>query len=65
MALGHRQIGLLARSVKLWIDECLSPALVGEAQRHGYEATCNRDRGMLGVADPSLLKRVVAEGSCS
>lgn len=48
--------------MKLWIDECLSPALVGEAQRHGYEATCNRDRGMLGVADPSLLKRVVAEG---
>jgi len=47
--------------VKLWIDECLSPALVGEAQSHGYEATCNRDRGMLGVVDPHLLERVVAE----
>jgi predicted nuclease of predicted toxin-antitoxin system len=48
--------------VKLWINECLSPALVGEAQRHGYEATCNRDRGMLGIADPELLERVVTEG---
>jgi hypothetical protein len=48
--------------VKLWIDECLSPALVGEAQRHGFEATCNRDRGLLGAADPDLLERVVAEG---
>lgn len=48
--------------MKLWIDECLSPALVGEAQRRGYEATCNRDRGMLGVTDPQLLERVVADG---
>lgn len=47
--------------MKLWIDECLSPALVGEAQHHGFEATSNRDRGMLGAADPDLLERVVAE----
>jgi hypothetical protein len=38
------RIGLLPRSVKLWIDECLSPTLVGAARRRGYEATCNRNR---------------------
>jgi hypothetical protein len=33
--------------VKLWIDECLSPALVDLAHDLGYEATCTRDRGYL------------------
>lgn len=29
--------------MKLWIDECLTPALVGQTHSHGYEATCTRD----------------------
>jgi predicted nuclease of predicted toxin-antitoxin system len=47
--------------VKLWIDECLTPALVGQAHSHGYEATCTRDRGQLGMRDDELL--AIAVGS--
>jgi predicted nuclease of predicted toxin-antitoxin system len=46
--------------VKLWIDECLSPTLVERANRHGYWATCNRDRDLLGVRD-QVLHRIVIE----
>ena len=28
--------------VKFWIDECLTPMLVGHAHSHGYEATSTR-----------------------
>jgi predicted nuclease of predicted toxin-antitoxin system len=47
--------------VKLWIDECLSPTLVGRANRRGYWATCNRDRDLLGASDKALHKRVIDE----
>jgi hypothetical protein len=39
--------------VKLWIDECLTPALVGVAQRR-CEATCNEYRGLLNAQDEAL-----------
>jgi hypothetical protein len=47
--------------VKLWIDECLTPALVARAHSHGYEATCTRDRGQLGMRDDELLALAVGE----
>jgi len=47
--------------VKLWIDECLSPTLVEQANRRGYWATCNRDRNLLGVRDQPLHKTVIDE----
>jgi Domain of unknown function (DUF5615) len=47
--------------VKFWIDECLTPALVGQAHSHGYEATCTRDRGQLGMRDDDLLAIAVGE----
>jgi predicted nuclease of predicted toxin-antitoxin system len=47
--------------VKLWIDECLSPTLVGRANRRGYWATCNRDRDLLGARDDALHKVVIEE----
>jgi hypothetical protein len=47
--------------VKFWIDECLTPALVGIAHKHGYEATCTRDRGGLGMPDDELLALAVGE----
>ncbi len=47
--------------MKFWIDECLSPTLVGHAHTHGYEATCTRDRGKLGARDDELLALTVAE----
>jgi Domain of unknown function (DUF5615) len=48
--------------VKLWIDECLSPALVGQAHDRGYEATCTRDRGQLGLPDDELIVLAVDQG---
>lgn len=47
--------------MKLWVDECLSPTLVERANRRGYWATCNRDRGLLGASDKLLHERVIAE----
>lgn len=47
--------------MKLWIDECLSPTLVGRANRRGYWATCNRDRDLLGARDDTLHKIVIDE----
>lgn len=47
--------------MKLWIDECLSPTLVGRANRRGYWATCNRDRDLLGIADNNLHEIVINE----
>lgn len=47
--------------MKLWIDECLSPTLVERANRRGYWATCNRDRGLLGVSDKALHEQVIEE----
>ena len=47
--------------MKLWIDECLSPTLVERANQRGYWATCNRDRGLLGIRDEHLHKIVIEE----
>lgn len=48
--------------MKLWFDEDLSPTLVQVANYLGFEATCNRDRGLLGSTDPDLRRLVQAEG---
>jgi hypothetical protein len=45
--------------VKFWIDECLTPVLVAHAHSHGYEATCTRNRGQLGMRDDDLLALAV------
>ncbi len=47
--------------MKLWVDECLSPTLVQQANDRGYWATCNRDRNLLGVPDRALHKTVISE----
>jgi hypothetical protein len=44
---------------KFFIDECLTPELVGMAQDAGFEATCSRNRGMLGLKDWELIRVVV------
>jgi hypothetical protein len=46
--------------VRLWIDECLSPTLVGVAQRR-CEATCNVHRGLLRAKDPVLYDVISQE----
>ena len=48
--------------MKLWFDEDLSPTLVQVANELGFEATCNRDRTMLGRSDQVLRRVVQAEG---
>lgn len=48
--------------MKLWFDEDLSPTLVGVTNELGFEATCNRDRGMLGCSDRSLREQAQEEG---
>lgn len=47
--------------MKLWIDECLSPTLAERANQHGYWATCNRDRDLLGIRDEYLHEIVIEE----
>lgn len=47
--------------MRVWIDECLTPTLVGRANARGYWATCNRDRGLLGTLDEILHPMVVNE----
>jgi predicted nuclease of predicted toxin-antitoxin system len=47
--------------MKLWIDEDLSPSLVDVAHRHGLDATCNRDRSLLGRSDAEVLRHCVDE----
>lgn len=49
-------------SLRLLIDECLSPDLVELAVVAGHiESTCLRDRGLLGTQDWTLMKHVLAE----
>jgi predicted nuclease of predicted toxin-antitoxin system len=48
--------------VKLWFDEDLSPTLVQVVNELGLEATCNRDRAMLGSSDPAPRRAVNDEG---
>jgi predicted nuclease of predicted toxin-antitoxin system len=47
--------------MKLWVDEDLSPSLVKVAQRQGYDAACNRDRGLLGGSDAEVMERCMNE----
>lgn len=47
--------------MRLWIDEDLSPSLVDVAHRHGLDATCNRDRAMLGGSDAEVMRRCIEE----
>jgi predicted nuclease of predicted toxin-antitoxin system len=47
--------------MKLWIDEDLSPSPVDVAHRHGLDATCNRDRSLLGRSDTEVLRHCVNE----
>jgi predicted nuclease of predicted toxin-antitoxin system len=47
--------------MKLWIDEDLSPSLVDVAHRHGLDATCNRDRALLGRSDTEVLRHCIDE----
>lgn len=47
--------------MKLWIDEDLSPSLVEVAHRHGLDAACNRDRGLLGGSDAEIMRRCMDE----
>lgn len=49
-------------SLRLLIDECLSPDLVDLAVAAGHvQSTCLRDRGLLGTQDWTLMKHVLAE----
>ena len=52
----------VGRRVKLGFDEDLSPTLVAIINHHGFQATCNRDRGLLGATDRQLRTIVQAEG---
>jgi predicted nuclease of predicted toxin-antitoxin system len=47
--------------MKLWIDEDLSPSLAEVAHTRGLEATCNRDRALLGGSDLEVLRRCLDE----
>lgn len=47
--------------MRLWIDEDLSPSLVDVAYRHGLDATCNRDRALLGGSDAEVMRRCIEE----
>jgi predicted nuclease of predicted toxin-antitoxin system len=40
--------------MRFFVDEDLSPASVAECHRVGYDATCGRDRGMLGASDRAI-----------
>lgn len=44
----------------LFFDECLSPSLVGMANDAGFDATCARDRGLLGAQDWQLITRIIS-----
>lgn len=48
--------------MKLWFDESLSPTLVQLANERGLEATCCRDRGVLGLKDGQLRRLVRRDG---
>lgn len=48
--------------MKLWFDEDLSPTLVQVAHDLGLDATCNRDRNVLGCKDSQLRQLVQRQG---
>jgi predicted nuclease of predicted toxin-antitoxin system len=47
--------------MRFFIDEDLSPALVLPCREAGYEATCSRDRGMLGMSDREVAALCLEE----
>ena len=47
--------------MRVWIDEDLSPSLVDVAHLHGIDATCNRDRALLGGSDAEVMRRCIEE----
>ena len=47
--------------MKLWIDEDLTPSLVDVVHRHGIDATCSRDRALLGRSDTEVLRHCIDE----
>jgi predicted nuclease of predicted toxin-antitoxin system len=47
--------------MRFFIDEDLSPALVGPCREAGYEATCSRDRDMLGMSDHEVATLCLEE----
>lgn len=47
--------------MRLFVDENLSPRLVSVGHDRDYDATCARDRDLLGVADPKILDFCVGE----
>ena len=47
--------------MRFFVDEDLSPALVAECHRSGYDATCGRDRGMLGASDRAVAELCMDE----
>jgi len=47
--------------VRLFVDENLSPRLVSVGHDRGYDATCARDRNLLGAPDPEILDFCVGE----
>lgn len=47
-------------TLKLFIDECLTPVLANLARLNGYpQSTCARDRGFLGKSDAQVLEYVL------
>jgi predicted nuclease of predicted toxin-antitoxin system len=47
--------------MRFFVDEDLSPALVAECHKAGYDATCGRDRGMLGASDRAVAELCMDE----
>lgn len=47
--------------MRFFVDEDLSPELVAECHRVGYDATCGRDRGMLGASDRAVAELCMDE----
>jgi predicted nuclease of predicted toxin-antitoxin system len=47
--------------MKFWVDEDLFPSLVDVARRRGLDATCNRDRALLGRFGTEVLRHCIDE----
>jgi predicted nuclease of predicted toxin-antitoxin system len=47
--------------MRFFIDEDLSPGLVNECHRAGYDASCSRDRGKLGHGDREVAELCMEE----
>lgn len=47
--------------MRFFVDEDLSPTLVQECHQAGYDATCSRDRGMLGASDRKVAELCMEE----